>query len=147
VLNDNDPFSPNGATNQNTDQHLSAFLTRAGKSWRSYQEDIDLVSANGQLTNVPLPQDQWTVPRTSFSVVFASGLNQYNGSNQYNYAAKHNPQVFFTDTNGGNDPCPSNPLSSHYAPLQQLTTDILPATALPTTTGPLRTSTTICIQR
>jgi phosphatidylinositol-3-phosphatase len=79
---------------------------------------------NGQLTNVPLPQDQWTVPLTSFSGVFASGINQFNGSSQFNYAAKHNPQLFFRDTNGGNDSSPSNPLSSHYAPLQQLATDL-----------------------
>ena len=32
--------------------------------------------------------------------------------------------VFFTDTNGGDDPTPSNPLSSHYAPLQQLLIDL-----------------------
>ena len=32
--------------------------------------------------------------------------------------------VFFSDTNGGNNATPSNPLSSHYAPLQQLFTDL-----------------------
>jgi hypothetical protein len=32
--------------------------------------------------------------------------------------------VFFTDTNGGNDQTPANPLSSHYAPLQQLAVDL-----------------------
>jgi phosphatidylinositol-3-phosphatase len=102
--------------------HLSNFLTRAGKTWRSYQEDIDLTrNAVAQLTNVPLPEDQWTVPLTSFLGTFASGyVNQYNGSNQFNYAAKHNPMVFFTDTNGGNDATPANLLSTHYAPLQQL---------------------------
>jgi phosphatidylinositol-3-phosphatase len=124
VLNDNDPFDPDGATNQNTNQHLAAFLTKAGKTWKSYQEDTDLTTLNGQLTNVPLPPDQWTVPLTSISGNFASGINQYNGSTQYNYAAKHNPQVFFTDTNGGNDSSPSNPLSGHYAPLQQLASDL-----------------------
>jgi hypothetical protein len=39
VLNDNDPFEVKGGTNQNTNQHLVAFLTQAGKSWKSYQED------------------------------------------------------------------------------------------------------------
>src|SRR4051794_701351 len=104
VLNDNDPYT--GGTNQDTTQHLSTLLTRAGKTLRSYQEDIDLTpNASAQLTNVPLPKDLWTVPLTSFSGVFAAGyLNAWNGSNQYNYAAKHNPMVFFTDTNGGNDP-------------------------------------------
>jgi hypothetical protein len=32
--------------------------------------------------------------------------------------------VFFTDTNGGNDPSTSNPLASHYAPLQQFFVDL-----------------------
>ena len=122
VLNDNDPYT--GGTNQNVSQHLSNLLTQAGKTWKSYQEDIDLMSVNGQLINVPLSADQWTVPLTSFSGFFASGLNDYNGSNQFNYAAKHNPMLFFTDTNGGNDATPANPLSSHYAPLQQFADDL-----------------------
>ena len=126
VLNDRDPFAVNGPTNQDTPLHLSALLTAAGRTWRSYQEDIDLVrNAAGQLTNVPLPQDQWTVPLTSFSGSFASGfLNSFNFANQFNYAAKHNPMVFFTNTNGGNDPTPANPLSPQYAPLQQLFADL-----------------------
>src|SRR5207302_6334589 len=47
-----------------------------------------------------------------------------NGANQYNDAAKHNPMLFFSDTNGGNNATPSNPLSSNYAPLQQLLVDL-----------------------
>jgi phosphatidylinositol-3-phosphatase len=126
VLNDNDPYLVVGGTNQNTTQHLSSFLTQAGKTWRSYQEDIDLTpNAAGQLTSVPLPEDQWTVPLSSHSGLLASGsVNAYNGSNQFNYAAKHNPMVFFTDTNGGDNATPSNPLSTHYAPLQQLAADL-----------------------
>src|ERR1051326_2117727 len=90
VLNDNDPFSPKRPTNQNTSLHLSHLLTQAGRTWRSYQEDIDLTKVAGQLTNVPLPRSQWTVPLTSFSGVFAPGsFNQFDGSNQFNYAAKH----------------------------------------------------------
>ena len=122
ILNDADPFPNN---NQNTGLHLSNLLTAAGKTWKSYQEDIDLTPSGGGLTNVPLPPSQWTVPLTSQSGVFASGnFNAFNGSNQFNYAAKHNPMVFFTDTNGGNDATPANPLSGHYAPLQQLFTDL-----------------------
>jgi len=124
VFNDDDPFG-SGGTNQNTNLHLSAFLTQAGRTWRSYQEDIDLTPSAAGLTSVPLPQDQWTVPLSSFSGFLAPGnVNPYNGSNQYNYAAKHNPMVFFTDTNGGDDTSPSNPLSTHYAPLQQLAIDL-----------------------
>jgi hypothetical protein len=125
VLNDNDPFSPKGPTNQSTLLHLATLLTQAGKTWRSYQEDTDLTSVGGLLTNVPLPRDQWTVPLTSIAGVFAPGsFNEFNGSSQFNYAAKHNPQVFFTDSNGGNDPSTANPLSHQYAPLQQLFIDL-----------------------
>jgi hypothetical protein len=124
IFNDADPFA--SGNNQNTNQHLVTFLTQAGKTWKSYQEDIDLaVDGSGNLTNVPLPQAQWTVPITSHSGVFAAGnVNAFNGSNQFNYAAKHNPMVFFTDSNGGNDSTTANPLTPHYAPLQQLLADL-----------------------
>lgn len=124
VANDNDPFAANGPTNQNTTQHLVTLLTQAGKTWKSYQEDIDLTTVAGQLTNVVLPRDQWTVPLKSISGKFAAGVNQFNGSVQFNYAAKHNPQVFFTDSNGGNDTTTANPLRFQYAPLQQFFTDL-----------------------
>ncbi len=126
VLNDNDPFAAKSPSNQTTDKHLSALLMAAGRTWRSYQEDIDLATnTSAQLTNVPLPPDFWTVPLSSFSGKFAAGfVNEFNLANQFNYAAKHNPQVFFTDTNGGDDPSTANPLSHNYAPLQQLFTDL-----------------------
>jgi hypothetical protein len=126
VFNDNDPFAANGPTNQDTDQHLASWLMAAGRTWRSYQEDVDLTkNSAGQLTNVPLPFDQRTVPLSSFSGHFAPGyVNAFNGSNQYNYAAKHNPMLFFTDTNGGDDTSPENPLACMYSPLQQLFTDL-----------------------
>ena len=125
VFNDNDPYQNPGGTNQNTGLHLTNLLTLTGKAWRSYQEDIDLTPSTSGLTNLPLPQAQWTVPLSSFSGVFAPGyVNAYNGSNQFNYAAKHNPMVFFSDTNGGDNATPNNPLSTHYAPLQQLATDL-----------------------
>ena len=124
IGNDADPFLPNGSTNQVNSQdnqlHLVRLLASAGRTWKSYKEDIDLTTVNGQLTNVVLPQNQWTVPLTSFSGNFAVGVNQFNGSTQFNYAAKHNPQVFFSDSNGGDDPTTANPLSHQYAPLQQL---------------------------
>lgn len=129
VLNDTDPFQePAGTPNnvQTTTQHLSGLLQLAGYSWKSYQEDIDLATSNGKLTNLVLPADQWTVPLVSLSGVFAadSNLNEYNDTLQYNYAPKHNPMVFFTDTNGGDNTTTSNPLRFHYAPLQQLGFDL-----------------------
>src|SRR5262249_51171917 len=88
-------------------------------------EDVNLAkNAQGQLTNTALPQNQWTVPLTSFSGTSPAYTNQYNGSNQYNFAAKHVGQLFFTGTNGGNDPSTSNPKAKYYAPLQQLQTDL-----------------------
>jgi len=124
ISSDADPYT--GGTNQNTDQHFVSLLSKAGKTWKSYQEDIDLTkNAGGQLTNVVLPESEWFSPINSFSGVFAPGTtNQWNGSNQYNYAVKHNPQAFFTDSNGGNDATPSNPERLQYAPLQQLLTDL-----------------------
>jgi hypothetical protein len=124
VLNDNDPFGTN-RTNQSTTQHLTGLMSAAGVSWKSYQEDIDLARNDAkQLTNFVRPKDQWTVPLKSFSGVFGSGVNDFNGSAQYNYAAKHNPMAFFTNTNGGNDTTSANPLSLNYAPLQALLTDL-----------------------
>jgi phosphatidylinositol-3-phosphatase len=121
VNNDDNPYNADCTpdTVQTTDQHLSAFLTKAGKSWKSYQEDTDV-----DATNTPLPVSEWTVPLYSKSGVWTPGVNGYNYSNQYNYAAKHNPMVYFTDTNGGCDTSTSNPLRLQYAPLQQLALDL-----------------------
>lgn len=128
VANDNDPFRVPGGTEQPAGtQHLSGLLQEAGRTWKSYQEDIDLMKdAGGLLVNIPVAWNQWTSPIVSFSGSFApeSPLNDYNASNQFNYAVKHNPMPFFVDTSGGNDPSTANPLAGHYAPLQQLAVDL-----------------------
>jgi hypothetical protein len=117
---DADPYTPAPActpvTSVTTDQHLSAFLTKRGREWRSYQEDTNV----DPMTNVPLPMNAWTVPLFSISGNFTTGMNPYNYSTQYNYAAKHNPMVFFRDTNLG---CPAA-RSTRYPPLQQLALDL-----------------------
>ena len=125
VNNDDDPYhaadcSPD--TVQTTNQHLSAFLNVARKSWKSYQEDTDV----DLTSNTVLPQSAWTVPLFSHSGVFTSapGVNAYNYSNQFNYATKHNPMALFADTNGGCNTTASNPQRLHYAPLQQLALDL-----------------------
>jgi hypothetical protein len=115
----------NQPNNRDNQLHLVRLLTHAGRTWRSYQEDTDLTPAGaGQLSNIVLPKNQWTVPLTSFSGNFVTGFNQFNSSTQFNYAAKHNPQVLFTDSNGDDDTTPANPLSHNYAPLQQLFDDL-----------------------
>ena len=119
VLNDNNPFG-SGGSNQTTTNSLSNFLQKAGKTWRSYQEDTDVSLTNNQ----PVPLSQYTVPLVGISGNFTTGTNIYNGSNQYNYAPKHNPMAYFTTTNGGNDMTTTNPFAHNYAPLQQLTTDL-----------------------
>ena len=126
VNTDDDPYHPDCSpdTVQNTNQHLTAFLTVARKSWKSYQEDTDV----DLTTNAPLPMSAWTVPLIShqgnFTPGTTPGINAYNYTNQFNYAAKHNPMVFFTDTNGGCNVSPTNPQRLHYAPLQQLALDL-----------------------
>jgi len=124
INNDNDPFKVPGGTEVTTSAHLSTLLTNAGFSWRSYQEDTDVQGSCPSLANVVLPRDLWTVPITSCSGTFTSGVNEFNGSAQFNYAAKHNPMVFFADTSGGNNATTSNPLRFNYAPLQQLFVDL-----------------------
>jgi phosphatidylinositol-3-phosphatase len=128
VFNDNDPFAvasgTNAITNQDNQLHLTRLLDRCGVSWKSYQEDIDLTPDGTSFDNVVLPQNQWTSPIKSHSGIFVSGVNQFNGSAQFNYAVKHNPQAFFTDSNGGNDLTTANPERLQYAPLQQLFIDL-----------------------
>jgi phosphatidylinositol-3-phosphatase len=111
--------TPTG-TNQTATNSLSNYLQKTGQAWRSYQEDTDVSLTSNQ----PVPMSQYTVPLSSFSGTFSNGTNQFNGSNQYNYAPKHNPQVFVTTTNGGNNPTNTNPLAQNYAPLQQLSADL-----------------------
>ncbi|HXE24646.1 MAG TPA: PEP-CTERM sorting domain-containing protein [Roseiarcus sp.] len=133
-LNDKDPY-PNNIVNA---PNLSALLqAKYGASgWKSYQEDIDLVPTSGSvnhpgadsLTSTVASQGQWSVPTSSFSGTSPDYTNPYNGSHQYNFAAKHDGQLFFTATNGGTasapDTSPSNPEAKFYAPLQQLQTDL-----------------------
>jgi hypothetical protein len=129
-LNDNQPYPSNVVSGPS----LSALLQASGSSWRSYQEDTDLLTttnqnintpgATGSLTNTVASSSLYTVPLTNFSGTSSSYINPYNGSNQYNYAAKHDPQVFFTATSGGNNSSTSNPQAQNYAPLQQLQTDL-----------------------
>jgi hypothetical protein len=117
---DDDPyFPPPGCgddTNIHSNQHLTAFLMAHHNSWRSYQEDANVSLTN----NMPLPMASWTNPIFSHSGTFTGGINASTYAIQYNYAAKHNPQIFFRDTNGG---CPATP-SKSYPPLQQLALDL-----------------------
>src|SRR3954452_21747344 len=118
VANDNTPYG-SGGNNQTTTAHLSNYLQQAAHSWKSYQEDIDTDSAGNAL-----PQSQWISPINNRSGTYTTVVNSYNGSKQYDYAVKHNPPAFFTDTNGGNNATPTNPAAVNCAPLQQLQNDL-----------------------
>ncbi len=126
-LNDADPYPNNIVSAPNLSSLLQNKYGTAG--WKSYQEDTNINTATGAV----LPQNQWTVPTSSQSGTY-TGTNAYNGSNQFNFAAKHDGQLFFTATNGGTatapDTSPSNPEAKYYAPLQQLSTDLSSNTGL-----------------
>jgi phosphatidylinositol-3-phosphatase len=130
-INNNTLLLPKTNPNNNVVNapNFSAQLQNAGKTWKSYQEGTDLATTGGpvngsNLTNTVLPKNQYTVPLVSFAGTSSTYTNVYNGSHQYNYAAKHNPQIYFAATNGGNNTTTSNPLSMNYAPLEQLSTDL-----------------------
>ena len=136
-LNDADPYA-NTPNNIVDAPNLSALLqSKYGTSgWKSYQEDVDLSPNSGpvnhpganSLTSTVAPQNTWSVPTSSFSGTSSAYTNAYNGGHQYNFAVKHDGQLFFTATNGGTaaapDTSPSNPETAYYAPLQQLGTDL-----------------------
>jgi hypothetical protein len=116
-LNDNVPSVANGNLFPAGTANLGTSLTNAGLTWKSYQEGIDSTGGNASnavVTNTVAPQSQWTVPNNNFSGSNPAYTNPYNGSDQFNYAAKHNPFVFFQSD--------YNPLN--YAPLQQLSNDL-----------------------
>jgi len=139
VANDNDPYGGGGnvatVTMNNggaTPEHLTQLLQIAGISWRSYQEDTNLLNSSGQnfntsggtLTSNVAGPNQYTVPLLSFGGNSSSYTNPYNGSHYYSFACKHDGSLFFADTNGNGVATSSNPEVSHYAPLQQLAADL-----------------------
>lgn len=121
------------------------------------EEDSDHLNTAGQnfnnpaagatITNCVAAKSQYGVPLASCSGTSASYTNPYNnGSNQYNYAAKHDPMVFSPDTNGGNNPTSSNPQSQNMRPCRSWR-PTSPTTRSRATIGSRPTSTTTCIRR
>ena len=96
VFNDDDPYKDNRPNAQTTTQHLTGLLQKAGKTWKSYQEDIDLTT-NFERTSSPIcpspricgpfpwsgyPRQIWSSAATRTPTTIRS---------QYNYEPKHNP--------------------------------------------------------
>ena len=119
-----------------TGENLSGLLQNAGISWTSYTEGTCLLNSNGQdynvssgsLTNNISPLGTRTVPLVSFSGSQATYTNPYNGTHEFNFACKHTGQLFFPATNGSTtttaNTSPSNVAVYHYAPLEQLASDL-----------------------
>ena len=78
---DADPRAANGNTFYDQSLHLTALLNAAGVPWKDYQEDLEL-----------------TTSPTNSAYGTNGPVNPYNGTTQFNYAVKHNPMAFFTDT-------------------------------------------------
>ena len=142
IFDDNDPYAASNpsvpaiqvflAANPTvTGEHLTGLMEKNGLSWKSYQEDIDMLTTTGSngnlggsLTSNVAPASAWTVPLSSFSGTSPSYVNEFNGSNQYNFAPKHDGTLFFKDTNGGDVTDTTNKRIKRYAPLQQLFSDL-----------------------
>jgi hypothetical protein len=88
VLSDNDPSAGSGNIFTNATPHLTGLMNAAGISWQNYEEDYQ-ISGEG-----PLVSASGTLP--------GSATNPYNGSTLYDYAPKHNPMAFFTDSDTEN---------------------------------------------
>jgi phosphatidylinositol-3-phosphatase len=102
VATDADPSAAAG--NIITAQSFTGQLTKKGVTWNNYQEDV-------QYSTSPLKSASGT------GGIAPSGApvttNPYNGTSQYNYAVKHNPMAFFTDS-----------ATSNVKTFAQLTTDL-----------------------
>lgn len=96
VHTDSDPSPANGNTFYDESNHLTAQLNAAGITWKNYQEDVELSAS----------------PTNSASGT-TSTPNLFNGTTQYDYAVKHNPMAFFTDS-----------ATENVFPIQQLFVDL-----------------------
>ncbi len=72
-----------------TSQHLTGQMNASGVTWNNYQEDYQILNS--------------TTPTGGSALVSKSGtsttvVNPYYNNGQYNYATKHNPMAFFSDT-------------------------------------------------
>jgi hypothetical protein len=103
ILNDNDSSVSNGNIFTNV-PHLTAQLNAVGVTWKNYQEDYQILNNTTPTGGSP------TVSKSGTSTTVQ---NPYNGSFQYNYAEKHNPMAFFTDT-----------ATQNVEPISQLATDL-----------------------
>jgi hypothetical protein len=79
IHTDNEPRA--AYNNVFTNNHLVRQLNTAGITWKNYQEDV-----------------QRAASPTNNSSGSSGAINPYYGTAQYDYAVKHNPMAFYTDT-------------------------------------------------
>ncbi len=105
IANDADPLTANGNIFTNfAAKHLTGQLNTAGVAWKNYEEDYQILNST-----TPTGGD----PRVSKSGTSTTVTNPYYNTNQYNYAAKHDPMAFFDDT-----------ATQNVNPMSQLATDL-----------------------
>ncbi len=88
ITNDNDPSVASNNIFSNV-PHLTGQMNAKGVTWNNYQEDYQFLN-----TTTPLGGSS-TQSKSGTSTTIT---NPYYNTNQYNYAVKHNPMAFFTDT-------------------------------------------------
>lgn len=88
VNNDADPGT-NNPSNIFSTPHLTAQLNAANISWKNYQEDYQITDSTHPTGGNVLVSKKGTSTTVT---------NPYYNTKQYDYAAKHNPMAFFTDT-------------------------------------------------
>ena len=128
VFNDNDPFSPASGTgqisNQDNQLHLTRLFDQCGVSWKSYQEDIDLVPNGTSFDNVLLPHDQWTFrSRASPETLSMASINSTAPLSLTTPPSTILRCSLLTAT-AATITTTANPLRLQYAPLQQLFADL-----------------------
>ncbi|HLG86120.1 MAG TPA: alkaline phosphatase family protein [Alphaproteobacteria bacterium] len=89
VATDADPSA--GAHNIISSPSVTGLLSSKGITWNNYQEDVQYSASPTGLTSA-----SGTGGTAPSGLAVAS--NPYYGTSQYNYAAKHNPAAFFTDS-------------------------------------------------
>lgn len=140
IYDDNDPYTGGSvaaiqaflaANPTYTGEDFTGLLEKNGYTWHSYQEDVNLLNTDGgnanlggTITSTPAPESLWTVPLSSFSGTSPNYANEFNGSDEYNFACKHDGSLFFQDSNGGNVTDNTNKKRKNYRPLQQLFADL-----------------------
>jgi hypothetical protein len=88
ISNDADPTPSNNNILTGV-PHLTGQLNSSGVSWQNFQEDYQILNSTTPTGGSP------TVSKSGTSTTVT---NPYYNTNAYNYAVKHNPMAFFSDT-------------------------------------------------